>query len=688
MAPPPGSDPLEHLRLLILSLPVPTAPLNFPGKEASLGLALTDLSLRLDHLARLAEHLTLTERGHMSRSVSVDVDLDLVPAGLRDTLTVPDGDGSVSLWVPVSRYSRRDLAPVIVRDAGGEVMPRLTHRDATRYTAAAFVRLLAMLINAHDDVSAPDSPVHRLRHTHQRSRWLIEAAITEMITVGSPMGQTVRTPLDHADLADRLPPGGENAAGEPADSRSIRALALAGLDALFPAGGGEDLLMPFARLLQLAARQYTLVILLDLDRPRRFLTWEAPLLPAQRRPALRRSLVKNLLPLNREFVVEYETEIPRSVKAYHLTLEVREEISVRRFMLSSNVDDEFVEVLARDLETMAQRAPGLGAHPKLLELEMQGIASRLAELGRRRLIDLTSYEAYLARVRTSSGRRPVVAPRRLTADEVVAALSAGDCSVDVLAAFSAHYAADGLRHLARTDLAGPALATIAAGLRTGEVGRDVSTDNDPRDHGAHAHWRRPSTELSPYSTEPVRAFAYVAIADEAPALIESITRMVAGLALAVLGIGTLLTGGLRWLWSPSSVTGSVPNQADAVVAVLLLVPGLLLARLDLPSTRTVQGQLHQFQRTLASASVVVTTALAIAVSTVRSNFEMTRLFELALAALLLILGCCLSEFYARRVRRRGAVPRSVRIPRWLREARGDGRRPTPPDDFFSARDEV
>src|SRR3954467_12306465 len=119
-----GDGPLEHLRTLIRALPVPTAPVTFPSREAALGLALMDLSLRLDHLARLSEHLTLVNRGHMSRAISVDVDLDLISGRLRDTLMVP-GDaapgGHGSLWVPVSRYSRRDLAPVVIRDSSGEV---------------------------------------------------------------------------------------------------------------------------------------------------------------------------------------------------------------------------------------------------------------------------------------------------------------------------------------------------------------------------------------------------------------------------------------------------------------------------------------------------------------------------------------------------------------------------------------
>ncbi|GAB2601495.1 hypothetical protein Aab01nite_63750 [Paractinoplanes abujensis] len=674
----PADGALDHLRTMIQALPVPTAPLTFPSREAALGLALMDLSFRLDHVPRLSEHLTLMDRGHMSRTISVDVDLDLISGRLRDTLLVPgdpERDGPPSLWVPVSRYSRRDLAPVTIRDSNGEVVPRLSHRDANRVTAAAFVKLLSMLINAHDDVSAQASPIHRLRHTHQRSRWLIEAAITELIMVGAPAGSRLHTPLDHADLLDAAGGG----------SRAVRDLALLGLDDLFAAGGGE---VPFARLLQLAIRQHVLVAQLGLGRPRRFLTWDAPLLPAQHRPAPLQSLAKNVLPVNREFVVEYETEIPRSVKAYHLTLETRQEISVRRFLMSSDVDEEFVEVLAQDLESVARRTEALGRHHKLLELEMQSIASRLAELGRRRLVDLAGYEAYLARLPIPVGPGSAPPPRPLTAQQVVDALTAGNCSLEVLAAFCAHYASDGLQHLARSELAGPALRAIAAGLRSAQVGRDITCDNDPREYGAHANWRRPSVELSPQSTEPVRVFAFMTLADEAPALIESITRMVAGLALVVLGIGTLLSGGVTWLYSPAIPQDFVPEQADAVVAVLLLVPGLLLARLDLPSTKSVLGQLHKFQRTLAAASVVVTTALAVVVGTVDSDREMTRLFQLALAVLIGILICCLCEFSARRIHRSSPVPRSTKIPRWLRDTRRATRPPIEPDDFFDARGEV
>jgi hypothetical protein len=158
--------------------------------------------------------------------------------------------------------------------------------------------------------------------------------------------------------------------------------------------------------------------------------------------------------------------------------------------------------------------------------------------------------------------------------------------------------------------------------------------------------------------------------------------------LVVVGIGTLLAGSPAWLYSGRVAPHSVPRQADAVVAVLLLVPGLLLARLDLPSTNTVLGQLRQFPRTLAFFSVAVTTGLAIVVGTVETDWAMTRLFQVSLVILGGILLCCLCEFYARRVRRRSPVPRSRRVPRWLREAGRRPRRPLQPDALFDARGEV
>jgi uncharacterized membrane protein len=121
------------------------------------------------------------------------------------------------------------------------------------------------------------------------------------------------------------------------------------------------------------------------------------------------------------------------------------------------------------------------------------------------------------------------------------------------------------------------------------------------------------------------------------------------------------------------------------------VPGLLIARLDLPSTNSVLGQLRQFQRSIAVASVAVTTGLAIAAGTVHTDRGITRVFQAGMAVLAVILLCCLLEFVARRARRRNPVPRSTRLPRWLRAAVRPSRRrwrAHAPDAVFDARGEV
>ena len=121
---------------------------------------------------------------------------------------------------------------MVVKDSTGEVVPQFTHRDSNRVTAAAFVRLLSMLIDAHKDVTSEDTVIHQLRHTHQRSRWLIESAIAELVTVGAPTDRRPRTPVDYARFPDRPPAAGNERRA--VDARAVRDLALAGLDTLFP----------------------------------------------------------------------------------------------------------------------------------------------------------------------------------------------------------------------------------------------------------------------------------------------------------------------------------------------------------------------------------------------------------------------------------------------------------------------
>ena len=56
-----------------------------------------DLSFRLDHVPRLTEHLTFIDRGHMTRSVSIDVDLNVMSQAQRQRLAVSDPHGGQAM---------------------------------------------------------------------------------------------------------------------------------------------------------------------------------------------------------------------------------------------------------------------------------------------------------------------------------------------------------------------------------------------------------------------------------------------------------------------------------------------------------------------------------------------------------------------------------------------------------------
>ena len=187
--------------------------------------------------------------------------------------------GGASLWIPVSRYSRSDLAPVVVKDSTGAVVPRFTHRDSNRVTAAAFVRLLSMLIDAHHDVTArghgrPQAPAHPPAVALADRGGDRRAGDRGLAAARPASAPRSTTPAADRPTGRRRRAGGRRAGGpRPRAGRARRRCARRRPQ--------RDPLLPFAHLLQLACSQYMLVVLLDAAHPRRFLTWDAPLLPGR-----------------------------------------------------------------------------------------------------------------------------------------------------------------------------------------------------------------------------------------------------------------------------------------------------------------------------------------------------------------------------------------------------------------------
>jgi hypothetical protein len=657
------------------STPIPTARPNFARQDQATGLTLLSLALKLEHITRVTESLNLINTDHLSRSVYLDIDLRELTVqqrralevheqpGIGDQITNSTGStGGSRLWVPISRHSREDLAPVVVRDGSGRVVPRLTQSAVTSAVIAGVAWLFRTYIPSAVRTGLRQEPFdHGWKHPmpsagygeDRRARWLIEAAAARLIEHGS-----------HGTTTDGSRP-------QPSDSteRTLAERYLLNLD--------DRRARHLNELLTLASREYFLVVMLTAENSHQFLTYDAPLIPAVRSLTARRRAWKAMLPVSTEFSVSYVTQLPRAVGSYHVTIDVPEEIDVRRFILSTDADQPSVEDLARRihavLKVMDSQNP---AFDRLIRIELEEIESCLGLLGQRRRLDLQGFEYYLQ-------NRELPRPQNLGSSpklvEQLASLQRTQSDRGAPVQESGPKAASenqSMAQLRREDLA--YLADLSHLIRLRDLGYDVSTDNDPRENGAHAQWRPVPLAFGYPTVEPVEAKVYLAMADEPPALVGSVAKMIGALLVVVVG--------LYLIAQLSNATKF--SQADAVVAVLLIVPGILLARLDIPSTHSVLGRLRKFPRGVAFASVAFTTGLAMAVA-VQSTGRTAAFIWCALLLFVLLL-LCFVEIFGRSKRRKVLVPSSDAIPSWLRDHFGESRPPGvkaqthPPDEYFDA----
>jgi hypothetical protein len=126
--------------------------------------------------------------------------------------------------------------------------------------------------------------------------------------------------------------------------------------------------------------------------------------------------------------------------------------------------------------------------------------------------------------------------------------------------------------------------------------------------------------------------------------------------------------------SPELSGGDPLGSADAVVTVLLLVPGLLLARLEIPSARSVLGRLRLFPRYVAYLAMIIAGALALCVAVVRVP-QLELPFEIAIITLGVLILLVAADTVTKAVKRRSRVPINNVSPNWLvAEVAGPGRR--------------
>jgi hypothetical protein len=653
-----GQDRLASFLVAMRQTPIPTSPPPHDSQQEALGLNLLALALRLGHIDRMSEALTLADSTHMARSVSIDVNMNaLTPEQIHALRSDPSSEyRPAAVWVPVARQSRTDLAPVVVRNAAGEVVPRMTQVETAHALIHGMSKAFRMFLNSDPRTENPGALLHDIRHGLNRSRWLIEATIANLIDTGGRQSSPVST---------------RSARHRATDSDSIRDKAARAVEDLFP----ED--SPFLRLLDIAASEYLLVAQVRTNKTQAFLRYDAPVLPARSRDLRGRATIARWGAFQHEFTVRYSTVIPRAVNSYHVTLEVPPEIQVRRFFLTSDVDAPALRSLVNDLRAVSESYQRLyDISPKLLELELQGIVSRMAEFGRRRYRDLDSFMAYIEDCySTFSRRRPRFPARNAAATPIGPAesLLPQQRIVTGLGHLSHQYETDNLRKLADGQLPPAVLDRWADELTSAQVHSDIYVDNDPRENAGHAHWQRRPFGTDPQSVEPVSATVYMALVDDPPSLASNVSKLLLAVLLLVVGFGLVLQ---PQLFTHVPLLGAIGNRigislddgpissADAIVTMLLLVPGLMLSRLDIPSNKSVLGRLRLFPRYVAYTAVIVAGGLALVVASARGD-RLAGPFVIAIVALLVLAVLVVVDGVAKSVKRRSRVPANQVSPTWL-----------------------
>lgn len=654
----PGAGHLTRFLSALHRTPIPTAPPPHDGHQEALGLNLLALALRLEHIDRMTEALTLADSTHMARSVSVDIDTNVLTPEQKWALrTDPGGSGGrpAGVWLPVSRQARTDMAPVVVRDAAGNVVPRMPQVETAQALVHGMCKAFRMFLTSDRRTEHPGALLHAVKNNSNRSRWLIEATIADLINGGGRAG-------------DAIPPSG--ARGRATDSDTIRDKAALAVEQLFQPDS------PFLRLLDVASQEYLLVVEVPTYKAQSFLRYDAPVIPARSQNLRTRNSFARWANFRHEFTVRYATLIPRAVKSYHVTLEVPPEIQVRRFFMTSDVDSPALRSLVDDMRAVSESYDRLRAvTPKLLELELQGIASRLAEFGRRRHRDLESFRSYIEeRYATFSTRLPRFPAWRAPASPE-SSLDSDRPVVTRLAQFADLYETDHYRKLADGMITRDTLDSLADELVEAQVDKDIHVDNDPRENAGHAQWQRRPFGIDPQPVEPVASTVYAALVDDPPSLASNVSKLLLAVLVLVVSFGvvlepTLFTGApllgdLNERFRPSAADGDSPiSSADAIVTMLLLVPGLLLSRLDIPSQKTVLGQLRLFPRYVAYTSVIIAGMLALLVASGRKD-ALDGPFVFGMLALLVLFLLVGADGIGKAVKRRRRVPASRTSPVWL-----------------------
>jgi hypothetical protein len=614
------------------------------------------MALRQNHIRRLTERLTLVEHRAATRTTEVDIRLSLLDSGQRDASRLfeeltsrspaakpkqgDDAGGPSSIWVPVTRIPRRSVAPIDVLDSSGAKLPRLTQYETSRLLASGLYRLLRGILSSHPDARR-DLPLGQFLYRLDESRWLVHAALIALLTERSGPVRELR----HKPTPETV--GGHG--------QQYRTIAIKIFEQY-----GDTLLDTYVGLLDVALNDYLLVVALAAEADDHLLSYDSPL--HSDRPPSPASTLRRLEQLEpNRYRVEYRTHVPASLRSYHLVAETELGVHIKSMSLTTDSDEESTRELAADLRTLADRLEAERRTPsierKLLELELQSALGRLAELSRTRRWDAD--QAGMA-----------IAVNRLRATDRLAWASA---SGEAVQNEDGEVRGSLLRHPYVTSAN---LKAASSEIVAEDLGSDYSLENDPAASRAHAYWRRASPHLSSEGHTSIRCV--VTLSDATGTRPRSVIAYVVAVLLTIYVTGCFLH---RSPWPYPGFVRYQPLktfQADAVVAVLLLVPGFLYTRLDLPASHTVIGHLRAMSRHVAQLCIGSAVLLAAGVAAGLTDAALRRL--LAVSTLIPILAA--ASLLWRRSQRRRTAP-YLGAPSWLRPSAVPDRA-VPADATFSS----
>ena len=631
-------DSSTALRHAIASVAVPGAPPRQNAVGAAIGLSFLDSALRLNHIQRLSETLTVTDHRTARRTTEIDVSLAMLDEGQRRAAALsrelrsasraggPDHPVPDEVWVPVARIDRRSTAPVTIWDTSGARMPRLTQQECGRLLAAGLFRLLRGILDSLPGAAA-DSDLHLLLHRVPEAEWLLQHAIDVLVT------ERHRPPAE--------PPRPRATGVVAGQGARYRAIALAVLDK------HDDALTEFFELLDVALDNDLLIVALDPSRDEHLLTYETPLHVASEEDAGHR--VARLLRSSAEgYHLEYRSSISSSIPAYHLVVDAEPGVDVAPMYLSTDTDVRTAAALRADLLVLAQRlenerrAPAGRASSKIVELQMQTTLRLLADLVRRR-----RWEAAQAGI-------TVPAHRMVVCSELGHVAVSGEGTANPDGAVDSSV----LRHPA---LQPELLRAAAEELFAEEIYADVALETDPSPSRAHASWRGCAAPVATAGA-PVQIRAGMILRDTTAAGPRRVCQYAVLVAVVGFLFAAFLAGDPWPFGADSRVRLGAIKDADAVVGVLLLVPGFLYTRLGLADRHSISGRLRALPRAVANVCIAVIAVVAAAVASGLSGgwvqFAFATMVVLPLAAATLLL-------YRRRPASHTAELVRLGAPRWL-----------------------